>query len=52
MAWTTTHSLHKVKLRLNDPIVGDVCARGDVVEWKYHKHCQSTKVGILVQDHP
>lgn len=52
MAWTTAHSPHKVQPRSNDPIVGDVCAHGDVMEWKHHEHCQSTKVGILVQDHP
>ena len=52
MARTTAHSLHKMKLRSNDPIVGDVCARGDVVEWKWQEDCHGTEVGIFVEEHP
>ena len=37
---------------LNDPVVGDVCARGDVVEWKYQEHCHGTEVGMFVEVHP
>ena len=40
-------------LRLSyTPVVGDVCARGDVVEWKWQEDCHGTEVGIFVEEHP